>query len=152
MLARRHSPTRLARPARRTRCNLQSAKLYQQSITHPHLKQNENTVWTDSQDYGANEISYTSKTSLFHKTTRFTSEIITLFRVPPQLFHLSAQSKISHLQNSYAYFTTTYCRNQRETHIVAIYSRKQMPASKNVTQRFDLFGLFVHKCGSVLMG
>ena len=92
LLARRHSPTRLACPARRTRCNLQSAKLYQQSITHPLLKQNKNTVWTDSQDYGANEISYTSKTSLFHKTTRFTSEIITLFRVPPQLFRRQFKS------------------------------------------------------------
>ena len=28
-----------------------------------------------------------NKTSLFHKTTQFTSEIITLFRVSPQLFH-----------------------------------------------------------------
>ena len=33
-----------------------------------------------------------NKTPLFHKTTQFTSEIITLFRVSPQLFHRPAQS------------------------------------------------------------
>ena len=47
---------------------------------------NENMVWTDSQDYGAGEILCTSKITLLYKTTRFTSEIITLFRVSPQLF------------------------------------------------------------------
>ncbi len=30
---------------------------------------NENTVWTDSQNYGADEILFTSKNALFHKTT-----------------------------------------------------------------------------------
>ncbi len=45
---------------------------------------NENTVRTDSQDYGADEILCTSKITLVYKTTRFTSEIITLFRVSPQ--------------------------------------------------------------------
>ncbi len=40
-------------------------------------------VWTDSQDYGAGEILCTSKITLLYKTTRFTSEIITLFRVTP---------------------------------------------------------------------
>ena len=50
---------------------------------------NENKVWTDSQDYGADEILYTSKITLLYKTTRFTSEIITLFRVSPQLFKAS---------------------------------------------------------------
>ena len=57
---------------------------------------NENTVWTDSQDYGADEILYTSKITLLYKTTRFTSEIITLFRVSPQLF----QVRMSHFQGS----------------------------------------------------
>ena len=52
-----------------------------------HCKMNENMVWTDSQDHGEDEILHTSKTMLFHKTTRFISEILTLFRVPPQLFH-----------------------------------------------------------------
>ena len=51
------------------------------------LRINENTVWIDFQDYSADEILYASKTTLFYKTTRFTSEITTLFRVPPQLFH-----------------------------------------------------------------
>ena len=50
------------------------------------LRISENMVWTNSQDYGADEILHTSKTTLFHKITRFTSEIITLFRIPPQLF------------------------------------------------------------------
>ena len=49
---------------------------------------NENMVWTDSQDYGEDEILCTSKITLLYKTTRFTSEIITLFRVSPQLFTL----------------------------------------------------------------
>ena len=52
-----------------------------------HCKMNENMVWTDSQDHGEDEILHTSKTMLFHKTTRFISEILTLFRVPPQLFY-----------------------------------------------------------------
>ena len=46
----------------------------------------ENMIRTDSQDYGADEIICTSKITLLYKTTRFTSEIITLFRVSPQLF------------------------------------------------------------------
>jgi len=55
---------------------------------------NENTVWTDSQDYGADEILLTSQITLFHKTTQFTSEITTLFRVPPQLFHQLFQANL----------------------------------------------------------
>ena len=43
-------------------------------------------IRTDSQDYGADEIICTYKITLLYKTTRFTSEIITLFRVSPQLF------------------------------------------------------------------
>ena len=50
------------------------------------LRINENTVWIDFQDYSADEILYASKITLFYKTTRFTSEITTLFRVTPQLF------------------------------------------------------------------
>jgi hypothetical protein len=49
-------------------------------------RNDENTVWTDSQDYGVDEILHISKKTLFCKITRITSEIITLFRVPPQLF------------------------------------------------------------------
>ena len=37
--------------------------------TTPHAKADENTIWTDSQDYGADEILHTSKTMQFHKTT-----------------------------------------------------------------------------------
>ena len=59
------------------------------------LRINENMVWTDSQDYGADEILLTSQITLFHKTTQFTSEITTLFRVPPQLFHLKNASESS---------------------------------------------------------
>jgi hypothetical protein len=54
----------------------------------PRLKQNENMARTDSQDYSADEILYTSRTVLFNKTTRFASEITTLFKLPPQLFSL----------------------------------------------------------------
>ena len=46
----------------------------------------ENTIWTDSQDYGVDEILHISKKTLFCKITRITSEITTLFRGPPQLF------------------------------------------------------------------
>ena len=46
----------------------------------------ENTIWTDSQDYEVDEILHISKKTLFCKITRITSEITTLFRVPPQLF------------------------------------------------------------------
>ena len=52
------------------------------------LRDDENTVWTNSQDYRTDEILRAIQTAIFHKTTRFTSEIITLFRVPPQLFQL----------------------------------------------------------------
>ena len=52
------------------------------------LRINENMVWTDSQDYGVDEILHISKKTLFCKITRITSEITTLFRVPPQLFTL----------------------------------------------------------------
>ena len=50
------------------------------------LKMSENTIWTGSQDYGVDEILHISKKTLFCKITRITSEITTLFRVPPQLF------------------------------------------------------------------
>ena len=47
--------------------------------------------------------SYIPQTALFHKTTRFTSEIITLFRGPPQSFfsgsHPSYSYLPSHLRN-----------------------------------------------------
>ena len=64
-----------------------------------------NMVWTDSQDHGEDEILHTSKTMLFHKTTRFISEIPTLFRVPPQLFHpsysiFSVRSKANNLERN----------------------------------------------------
>ena len=47
---------------------------------------NENTVWTDSQDYGADEILYTIGIVLFDKINRLMREITILFRVSPQLF------------------------------------------------------------------
>ena len=50
------------------------------------LRMNENTVWTDSQDYGADEILYTIGTVLFNINNRLIREIITLFGVSPQLF------------------------------------------------------------------
>ena len=50
------------------------------------LRINENTVWTDSQDYGADEILFTSKNTLFHKTPRIANKITILFGVSPQLF------------------------------------------------------------------
>ena len=40
-------------------------------------------VWTDSQDYGADEILYTARTVLFDKTNRLIREIIILFEVSP---------------------------------------------------------------------
>ena len=49
-------------------------------------KINENTVWTDFQDYGADEILHTTKTTIVHKMPRFTNEIITLLGVSPQIF------------------------------------------------------------------
>jgi hypothetical protein len=51
-------------------------------------RDDENTVWTNSQDYRADEILCAIQTAIFHKTTGFTSEITTLFRIPPQLFQL----------------------------------------------------------------
>lgn len=92
-------PTRNLKSAARIGCQpegivpshpmqLESAKLHLQSINQPHLKQNENMVRTDSQDYGADEILYTSKIALFHKTSRFTSGITNLSRGSPQLFQL----------------------------------------------------------------
>ena len=47
---------------------------------------NENTVWTDSQDYGADEILYTTGIVIFNKISRLILEIIILFEVYPQLF------------------------------------------------------------------
>ena len=47
---------------------------------------NENTVWTDSQDYGADEILYTIGTVLFNINNRLMREITILFEVSPQLF------------------------------------------------------------------
>ena len=47
---------------------------------------NENMVWTDSQDYGADEILYTGGIALFNKISRLIREITILFGVSPQLF------------------------------------------------------------------
>ena len=44
---------------------------------------NENTVWTDSQDYGADEILYITWIVLFDKINRLIREIIILFEVYP---------------------------------------------------------------------
>ena len=49
---------------------------------------NENMVWTDSQDYGADEILYIARTALFNKTNQPICEIVILFEVYPQLFQL----------------------------------------------------------------
>jgi len=43
-------------------------------------------VWTDSQDYDADEILYTARTVLFDKTNQLMREITILFGVSPQLF------------------------------------------------------------------
>ena len=45
----------------------------------------ENTVWTNSQDYGADEILYITRIVLFDKINRLIREIIILFEVYPQL-------------------------------------------------------------------
>ena len=50
---------------------------------------NENMVWTDSQDYGADEILYTIGTVLFNTNNRLMREIAILFEVYPQLFSCS---------------------------------------------------------------
>ena len=47
---------------------------------------NENMVWTDSQDYGADEILNTTRIALFDKINRLMREITILFEVYPQLF------------------------------------------------------------------
>ena len=47
------------------------------------LRMTENTVWTDSQDYGADEILYIARTALFNKTNQIIREIIILFEVYP---------------------------------------------------------------------
>ena len=44
---------------------------------------NENMVWTDSQDYGADEILYIARTALFNKTNQLIREIVILFMVYP---------------------------------------------------------------------
>ena len=44
---------------------------------------NENMVWTDSQDYGADEILYTIGTVLFNINNRLMREITILFEVYP---------------------------------------------------------------------
>ena len=49
-------------------------------------RDDENTLWTDSLDYGSDEILYTARTVLFDKTNRLIREIIILFEVYPQLF------------------------------------------------------------------
>ena len=48
---------------------------------------NENMVWTDSQDYVADEILYTIGTVLFNINNQLMREITILFEVYPQLFH-----------------------------------------------------------------
>ena len=47
---------------------------------------NENMVWTDSQDYGADGILYTGRTALFNKISQLMREITILFDVYPRLF------------------------------------------------------------------
>ena len=44
---------------------------------------NENMVWTDSQDYGADEILYIARTALFNKTNQLIREITILFSAYP---------------------------------------------------------------------
>ena len=51
-------------------------------------RDDENMVWTDSQDYDADEILYTVRTVLFDKPNRLMREIAILFGVSPQLFKL----------------------------------------------------------------
>ena len=46
-------------------------------------------VWTDSQDYGADEILYTARAMLFDKINRLMREITILFGVSPQLFQIT---------------------------------------------------------------
>ena len=53
---------------------------------------NENMVWTDSQDYGADEILYTIGTVLFNINNRLMREITILFEVYPPVVPRSFQS------------------------------------------------------------
>ena len=50
------------------------------------INRNENMVWTDSQDYGADEILCITWIMLFDKINRLIREIIILSEVYPQLF------------------------------------------------------------------
>ena len=52
-------------------------------------------VWTDSQDYGADEILYIARTALFNKTNELIREIITLLMVYPQLFQPQDKNSIA---------------------------------------------------------
>ena len=45
-------------------------------------------VWTDSQDYGADEILYIARIMLFDKTNQLMRKIIILFEVYPRLFRI----------------------------------------------------------------
>ena len=54
---------------------------------------NENMVWTDSQDYGADEILYTIGTVLFNINNRLMREITILFEVYPQMYLTPAINK-----------------------------------------------------------
>ena len=49
---------------------------------------NENMVWTDSQDYGADEILYTIGTVLYNINNWLMREITILFEVYPRLSHV----------------------------------------------------------------
>jgi len=51
-------------------------------------------VWTDSQDYGADEILYTIGTVLFNINNRLMREITILFEVYPRLFQQKYQTEI----------------------------------------------------------
>ena len=55
-------------------------------------------VWTDSQDYGADEILYTIGTVLFNINNRLMREITILFEVYPRLFLFleAAKTKTKH--------------------------------------------------------
>ena len=55
---------------------------------------NENTVWTDSQDYGADEILDTIEIVIFKKINWLMHEIIILFEVYPQLSIPSCPSEM----------------------------------------------------------
>ena len=59
-------------------------------------------VWTDSQDYGADEILYIAWIVLFDKINRLMREITILFGVSPQLFHLTPSETAAILAESAA--------------------------------------------------